>query len=442
MPFHDPFMACLLVVLVVLLCGEGEVRVFVSGLWRSVPLVRWRRGGCHMAGMVVAMLALALSPHAGTVSCLVAIALILMGGGTAFQPVWGIPALIGYGLLPDGLGGLGLMAVCFWAAGRAESDGAARLVALLLMLGLGRGMVALHPLWWVSGGAVLAGLCMMAGPWPDRLSLYRYCRLVRPVFLLGVIEVSRQQGMLLGVEGALFALLLDLACQSLAVIWPRAALLLLPAPPLPGFVVGWVGLHAALGLSSSTEGWTVVGCLLGVAIMGLSCGDGLVVLGEAALPLWAGRRRLLVWVLLLAMGLPSVCGIVAGWLTGHGAAWAGWFYRLSGGDGSMMALPIFWAVLLLLWCCLSRRERGDVQDVDLPLEDSERNGLDVLHDYMQAQPVRPRSLRRFLMQVQRQVRSLRLSVTELLSFAPVQEPESVFWLVFLGGVLVVMGLAQ
>lgn len=442
MPFHDPFMACLLVVLAVLLCGEGDIRVFVSGLWRSVPLVRWRRGGCHMAGIVVAMLALFLSPHAGAVSCLVAIALILMGGGAAFQPVWGIPALIGYGLLPAGIGGLGLMAVCFRAAGRAGSDGAARLVALLLMLGLGHGMAALYPLWWVAGGAVLVGLCLMAGPWSDRLSLYRYCRLVRPVFLLGVMEVSRQQGMVLGAEGAFFALLLDLACQSLAVIWPRAALLMLPAPPLPGFVVGWVGLHAALGLSSSTEGWTVVGCLLGVAIMGLSCGDGLVVLGEATPSLWDGRRQPWVWGLLLAMGLPSVCGMVADLLTGHGAAWVGWFYRLSGGDGSMMALPVLWAALLLLWFCFSRRERGEAQDVDLPLEEGERNALDVFHAYMQAQPVRPRSLRRFLMRGQRQVRSLRLSITELLSLSPVQEPEAVFWLVFLGGVLVVMGLAQ
>lgn len=442
MSFHDPFMVCLLVFMAVLLCGERHVRIFVSGLWRSVPLALWRRGGCHMAGMVVAMLALAVSHHVGAAACLVAVSLTLMGGGTVFQPVWGIPALVGYGLLPDGAGGVGLMAVCLWAAGRAGSDGAARLVALFLLLGLGHGLAALHPLGWVLAAVGLAGVCLLAGAWPDRLSLYRHCRLVRPVLLLGIVEISRQQGMDLGVEGALFALLLDFVCQSLAVIWHRAALLLLPAPPLPGFVVGWVGLHAALGLSSSTEGWTVVGCLLGVAIMGLACGDGMVLLGEGAAVLPEERRRSWIWGLFLAMGLPSACGMVAGWMTGHGAGWAAWLYGLSGGDGSLMALPLFWAGLLPLWFCLSRGRWRDGPDAGLQRDGGSSPMLGSLQPYMQAQPVRPRGLRRWLMRGQRQVRSVRLSAREILSLLPVQEPEAVFWLVFLGGVLVVMGLAQ
>ncbi|MCX5616668.1 hypothetical protein NQF87_06755 [Bombella sp. TMW 2.2559] len=442
MSFHDPFMACLMVLLAVLLCGERSVRVFVSGLWRSVPLDVWRQGGCHMAGMVLALLTLAVVPHAGAAACLMAVSLVLLGGGRVFQPVWGVPALVGYGLFPAEAGGLGVMAVCFWAAGRAVGEReAARSVALILMLGLGHEMAARHPLDWMLGVAGLVGLCLMAGMWADRLFLYRYCRLVRPVLLLGVMEVSRQQGMELGVEGAFFALLLDLAGQCLAVVWPRASLLMLPAPPLPGFVVGWVGLHASLGLSSSTEGWTVMGCLLGVAIMGLSLGDGVLVLSQAAPALRDGLRRHWAWGLCLAVILPPACGMAADWLTGYGAGWASWLYRLPGGDGSMMALPLFWGVMLPVWLCLSRRRRGSSEG-GLFLEEEGETGLAGLQSYMQAAPVCPHSLKRLLMRGKRQARSVRLSATELLSLLPAQELGAVFWLVFLGCVLVVMGLAQ
>ena len=441
MPFHDPFMACLLVLLAVLLCGERSVRVFVRGLWQSVPLGLWRRGGCHMAGMMLAMLALVAGDHAGAAACLVAVSLILLGGGLAFRPVWGVPALVGYGLFPSDAGGLGVMATCFWAAGRAADDHeVARLVALILMLGLGHGMAVLHPLGWMLGATGLVGLCFLAGMWSDRMFLYRYCRLLRPVLLLGVMEVSRQQGMELGVAGALFALLLDLACQCLAVIWPRAALLMLPAPPLPGFVVGWVGLHASLGLSSSTEGWTVMGCLLGVGIMGLSLGDGVLVLGQMTEVLREGRRRDRVWGLCLAVGLPSACGMVSGWLAGQGAGWAGWLCRLPGGDGSVMALPLLWGVMLPAWFWLSRRRKEELEGGSLSGEGREE--LAALRAYMQSAPACPHSLKRLLMRGKRQVLSARLSVTELLSLLPAQELGAVFWLVFLGSVLVVMGLAQ
>lgn len=442
MSFHDPLMACLLALLIVLLLGDRSIRVFVSGLWRSVPLGVWRQGGCYMVGMVLAMLALGVASHAGAAACLVAVALVLLGGGTVFQPVWGIPALVGYALLPAGAGGLGVMATCFWAAGRAAGEHeVVRLVALILMLGLGHEMVIQQPLIWMVGGSVLAGVCLLAGLGEARLFLYRYCRLLRPVLLLGVMEVSRQQGMELGVEGAFFALLLDLACQCLAAIWPRSALLLLPAPPLPGFIVGWVGLHASLGLSSSTEGWTVMGCLLGVAIMGLSFGDGVRVLSQARFFLrdrqpkhWAGG-------LLLAAGLPSVCGVVAGWLVGHGTGWAGWFYRLPGGDGSVTALPLFWGGLFLFWAFASGRKRDDAHAA-LTSDETEGGELIRLQAYMQAQPVLPRSMKRLMMRGQRQVRTVRSVLLEGRSFLPVQELGAVFWLMFLGGVLVVMGLAQ
>lgn len=439
MPFHDPFMACLLVLLAVLLCGERSVRVFVSGLWRSVPLGLWRQGGCHMAGMVLAMLALGTVTHAGAAVCLVAVSLILLGGGMVFRPVWGVPALVGYGLFPADAGGLGVMATCLWAAGRAaEGHEAARLVALILMLGLGHEMAALHPLDWMLGTVGLVGLCLLAGMWSDRLFLYRYCRLVRPALLLGVMEVSRQQGMELGVEGAFFALLLDLVCQCLAVVWPRASFLLLPAPPLPGFIMGWVGLHTSLGLSSSTEGWTVMGCLLGVTIMGLSLGDGVLVLSQVSSVLRDGKRWQWVWGLCLAVSLPSACGMVADWLVGHGAGWFGWLYRLPGGDGSMMALPLFWLMLLLVWLCLFRRRKEESEGTLLEGQ-VELAGLQA---YMQAAPVCPYSLKRLLLRGKKQVRGIHLSVTELLSLLPAQELGAVFWLVFLGSVLVVMGLAQ
>lgn len=106
----------------------------------------------------------------------------------------------------------------------------------------------------------------------------------------------------------------------------------------------------------------------------------------------------------------------------------------------MMALPLLWGVMLPAWFWLSRRRKEELEGGSLSGEGREE--LAALRAYMQSAPACPHSLKRLLMRGRRQVLSVRLSVTELLSLLPAQELGAVFWLVFLGSVLVVMGLAQ
>lgn len=106
-----------------------------------------------------------------------------------------------------------------------------------------------------------------------------------------------------------------------------------------------------------------------------------------------------------------------------------------------MALPLFWGGLLLFWAFASGRKRDDAH-ADLTSGETEGGELIRLQAYMQAQPVLPRSMKRLMMRGQRQVRTVRSALLEGRSLLPTQELGAVFWLVFLGGVLVVMGLAQ
>ncbi|PHI96206.1 hypothetical protein BG621_04350 [Parasaccharibacter apium] len=432
MPFHDPFLLCLLALLALLLCGDGAVRVFVRGLWRSVPVVTWRQGGCHMAGFLMAFAALGLVGHAGAAACLVALALLFFGGGAAFRPIWGVPALLGYGLSPTGLGGLGLMALCLWAAGQAQMSRVGQVVAIVLLIGLGHGGASAHPLLWLGGSVALVAIGLLVELGRDWEVLLRSCRLLRPLMLLGLMEISRQQGLSIGVETAFCALLLDVTCQTIAAIWPFAVCLSIPAPPLPGFVVGWMGLHTALGLSGGTEGWAVIGCILAIMVMGLSLGDGMVSLREAASIQPCKRVEWGIGLIIAAL-LPSLCGFVTQWMPGEAGHRGAWFYRLPGGDGSMIALPLFWLVVFVVWWGLSRGRVKTWQS---------RIRMDVLAVGMQATPLRLRPIRRLLVRGQQQLRLLHSGGAACLSALPLRDPGAAFWLVFLGGVLVVLGLTQ
>ncbi len=450
MLFHEPFAFFLLVLLCLLLCGDADIRTLIRSLWRPVPVELYRRGWCHLLGFVVGGLALIIEHGESTAAaCLSSLCLVFLGGGRVFNPIWGVPAVVLYGLFPFGVGSLALFAILLWGAGHRGLSSSSRLAVLLVLLGLSHNFLMQHAMRGMAEAVGVTALCLLAGRWRDGGSLLHYCTMVRPILLLGIVAASRQEGLDAGADAALFAVLLDISSQMVRAIWAGGTVLGAVLPPLPGFVVAWVGMHAALGMTSSTGGWTIAGCVLAVVILALSLGEGLLLIYERLVPLEKGWLRNGA-LCALAVSMPPVCGVLMALFMGKGdlLPWWAWLYRLPGGDGAVLELPVFWCGLCILWCLFSFgwRQQDDEEGTEVNTlfmsQSQEGRAGEQLKALIYARTERYWPVEHIVTQVQQMLHGVYGAFEAFMGTLPLREPGAAFWLVFLGGVLVVLGVMQ
>lgn len=190
----------------------------------------------------------------------------------------------------------------------------------------------------------------------------RIIPLWRGLILLLVMEIARENGMGASAASAFEALVIDILLQFFAVICPASLILQFIAPPLPGFMVLWLGLHAILGLSSGDNGWSFAALVLLTGFTVLMVLD--------SVTLWPERHSeqnrsyaASAGLVTLAMMLPSL-GVLAGTMLDplsmgriFGLSWrqtGDILLRFYGGDGAVLALPLIWVILLPLWLLTSR----------------------------------------------------------------------------------------
>lgn len=325
-----------------------------------------------MAGQGRVALPAALVAVLATSGAAVAIALaILMTQERRACPLWwALPALLCSVLIPDSsLALLALFPVLYWPAfsGRSGELSPALFPALSPILAVAvlwhAGVV--NPIVCAAGLGAMA-LCVLGrsvlwGEMPGDIGL------LRPAVLGTLLVAAQDEGLTTGARIALEGLLLDLTLLVLTVpvlrLLPVLALLRLPFPPFPGFVVLWLGIHAALGLAAGVQGWSVVGVFAALLIGLISLVDVLTVERRpenGMLPVTpAGTVCILAGAVIL---LPiTVFGIFSPVLHHVGGDWVWPFWSLGGGDGAHLRLPAvvlllgaFWLGLVKSW----RVERG------------------------------------------------------------------------------------
>ncbi|WP_408873065.1 hypothetical protein [Gluconobacter roseus] len=315
------------------------------------------RGARSVVICIAALAAiLALSPAVLAVALGVIVAL----DREACPAVWTVPALLLSVLFPaHTFVLLVLLPVLFWSSLRRRRDGACPAVMSILAVSLIWHAPSAVPAELVAGlGAAVCGLVgwsVLGASRPGNLGL------LRPVLLMVLVVAAQAESLVVCARIALEALLLDLALLMLTAAlgrrFPMLAVLRLPFPPLPGLVVLWLGIHAALGMAAGVEGWSVLGVVVALLLGLLSLSDILevgrlfflrreVVSGASVLLLGAGS--LLVPALVFGLTSPVLHAIGGEWV------WPVW--SIGAGDGAHLLLPAFilagagiWIVLVRPW---------------------------------------------------------------------------------------------
>ena len=183
---------------------------------------------------------------------------------------------------------------------------------------------------------------------------------LRPVLLLSIVIAARAEGLEASAQAAALGLFLDLVLLVLTPpamkLVPEASYLRLPLPPLPGFIVLWLGIHAALGMAAGVQGWSVAGVgvamLLGLlALLDFSSvqkrpGRGVLDLPAGTLLLTFSAAALLLPVAVVLLFSAAIHQIGGTLLLS--------VFSLGGGDGAHLRLPLLAALMMMVWLLLTR----------------------------------------------------------------------------------------
>ncbi|MFB9942307.1 hypothetical protein [Gluconobacter oxydans] len=313
--------------------------------------------------MVLCVAALAAVLGLSPVVQAVALGVLAALDREACPAVWSVPALLLSVLFPaQTFVVLAMLPVLFWSALVRRPDGGQESGAFPAVMGiLGVSLV------WHAPTAVSAELVAGLGAAVIGLlgrSVLGACRpgdlgLLRPVLLMVLVVAAQAEGLAVCARIALEATLLDLSLlvltAALGRVFPVLSVLRLPFPPLPGLVVLWLGIHAALGMAAGVEGWSVLGVAVALLLGLLGLSDILVV--GRVFRAWQGHVSG-VSVLLVGAGsllLPAlVFGMVSPVLHFVGGDWVWPVWRMGGGDGASLRLPAFVLTGAVLWCVLVR----------------------------------------------------------------------------------------
>lgn len=288
----------------------------------------------------------------------VALGVIVAQEREACPAVWTVPALLLSVLFPaQTFVLLGLLPVLFWPALVRRQGGACPAVMSLLGVSLVWHEPAAVPAELVAGlGAAVIGLVgwsVLGASRPGNLGL------LRPVLLMVLVVAAQAESLAVCARIALEALLLDLVLLVLTAAlgrrFPVLAMLRLPFPPLPGLVVLWLGIHAALGMAAGVEGWSVLGVAVAL-LLGLLGLSDILALGRL-FP--AGREGVSgASVLLLGAGsllIPAlVFGLTSPVLHAMGGEWVWPVWSIGAGDGAHLRLMAFVLAGAGIWVALVR----------------------------------------------------------------------------------------
>ncbi|MDF7673990.1 hypothetical protein PT277_07800 [Acetobacteraceae bacterium ESL0709] len=195
---------------------------------------------------------------------------------------YSVMALLLFGLYPAFWSVCLVIPLLFWPAPEGQLQDGETGVSCILAVGYGFKDAAIEPLYWFLGIVILS---LMAALWilykrPGRrlFPFAQLCALTRVLLLVGLSQFALRNQLYDCMQATLCALVLDITCQvvsSWSVQWRSFALAL---PLLPGFVIVWFGLHAALSLAGPETSWTLLGFGLGLAIGLLSIAETVLVL--------------------------------------------------------------------------------------------------------------------------------------------------------------------
>ncbi|MXV44768.1 hypothetical protein GS501_06925 [Saccharibacter sp. 17.LH.SD] len=441
--FHgDPLTLFLAGLLLCLLWGEcyeplGVKRVlWGEGRAFSLRYEEWHR----IIALLVALVALIVG-QTGVIALSLAVMMVLLGGkaGDVFLPFWGVPALVLYGLFPTTGGTVLILPVLLWPGQGREISPYQRCVGVILALGLASHVMPSHPVTWILGSGsvmLLLGIWAYIKGWGALLSVILT---LRPLLLLGIIEAAQQEGLDESAQAAVRALVLDLTLQVIGTLRPSWRSLSLPIPPLPGFLVMWLGMHAALGMATGTPGWTIAGVGLALILVGLSVVEGVRLIPALREPV---KSKIFI---VSAVVLPSLV-FLASWavLKQFGATFDRqslgailWFFP--GGDGAVVAYPVLWVLLCFFWFLSTRRSSrrvlGDIFiAASVPLSEKQSWGL----WFAGERPHLMWQWRRWMVGGRGYWDVLAGDVRRF--NAPLSEVGLAFWLLFLGSVLAIIGL--
>jgi len=277
---------------------------------------------------------------------------------------WALPALLCSVLLPDStVALLALFPVLYWPALSSRDGALFPALSAILAVSVLWHVGAINPIVCMAGlGAMtllVLGRCALWGEKPGDLGL------LRPAILATLMIAAQDEGLTTGARIALEALLLDLTLLVLYVpalrLLPVLAILRLPFPPLPGFIVLWLGIHAALGLAAGVQGWSVIGVFVALLIGLISLVDVLIVgrrPDAGVLPV--GPAGAVGIIALATMLLPLIVfGVFSPVLHHVGGEWVWPFWSLGGGDGAHLRLPAIVLLLGAIWLWLVKSWRGE-----------------------------------------------------------------------------------
>ncbi|MFT8489884.1 MAG: hypothetical protein ABF672_05000 [Gluconobacter oxydans] len=403
------------------------------------------------AGRAVVLCVAALAAVLGLSPAVQAVALgvIAAQDREACPAVWSVPALLLSVLFPaQTFVVLAVLPVLFWSALVRRPDGGQEGGAFSAVMGiLGVSLV------WHAQAAFSAELVAGLGAAVIGLlgrSVLGACRpgdlgLLRPVLLMVLVVAAQAEGLAVCARIALEATLLDLSLlvltAALGRMFPVLAVLRLPFPPLPGLVVLWLGIHAALGMAAGVEGWSVLGVAVALLLGLLGLSDILVV-GRV----FRARQGRVSGVSVLLVGagsllLPAlVFGMVSPVLHFVGGEWVWPVWRMGGGDGASLRLLAFVLTGAVLWCVLVRPWRvvgGIVQSASTLLP-ALGNLLSVGDGLFEEAPSLGWKMRCVIVAGRRRLRVLRGMKAPVLP--DLRQGAVGLWLVLLGLVLAVLGV--
>ncbi|WP_068168967.1 hypothetical protein [Neokomagataea thailandica] len=299
---------------------------------------------------------------------------LLLGGVTVFgvsgaPPWWRVISLIIFALLPGQVWGCAaVLPVVFWPW-LAEEKATTR-AALSRGGSVPPGMAGLAALlvWHSAASAPLCTVvlcCLMAVVLAMRtvqgvVTDVAAAGMVRPALLVALSAAAQHEGLDQTGQGAIMAAVLDLVVQWLR-SWPVkyigvASVLAAPFPPMPGFIVLWVGVHAALNLAAAASGWAVPAMLCALVLGVL-----------AVLELWHVCRMprqgdaLSLREVRKAGGLLGALTVILVVIQKYGLGGNGLpFASLGGGDGAFLHIGFIALFLSLFYWILVRRGGGSV----------------------------------------------------------------------------------
>ena len=383
---------------------------------------------------------LALSPAV----LAVALGVIAAQERDACPAVWSVPVLLLSVLFPAQTPVLlGLLPVLFWPAlARRRDEGCSAVMSILGVSLVWHAPEAVSAELVAGLGVCVLGLigwAVLGAHRPGNLGL------LRPLLLMVLVVAAQDEGLAVCVRIALEAAFLDLATlvlmAALRLRFPALAVLRLPLPPLPGLVVLWLGIHAALGMAAGVEGWSVLGVIVALLLGVLALSDLLVVGrqmsgGQAAISgvsvLLVGAGSLLLPALVFGLTSPALHGVGGEWV------WPVW--SIGAGDGSHFRLMAFVMVGVLIWIVLVRpwRIMGGIVQAASTLAPALMTLLASGDALFEEAPSLGWSLRRFVVSGRVRLRVLKGMKAPVLP--DLRQGAVRLWLVLLGLVLAVLGV--